>query len=304
MNVAMTKESLPYSNESNLEFFLSCQDHTVSRETFNLYRDKENDLLITLPRPSIQELPGYYDSDDYISHTDSKESMMDRAYQMIKNYSIKKKVNMINGMVPKKGLILDIGCGTGDFLKACQKEGWQVYGIEPNDKARELTDKKIDKKELVSDRIDSFLNTHEGQFDMITMWHVLEHVPNLLEYIEQVKFLLKPEGSLVIAVPNFNSYDAKHYQAHWAAYDVPRHLWHFSEKAIRNIFGKYKFKVVKTLPLLFDSFYVSLLSEKYKAGKTNLLRALQIGLYSNLKAIRSKQYSSLIYLIKNENKAL
>jgi len=297
----MIKQPLPYSNESNLEFFLSCQDHTVSRETFNLYWDKENDLLVTLPQPSIQELPGYYESDDYISHTDSKESAMDRIYQIIKNYSLTKKLSLINGLVSEKGLILDIGCGTGDFLKACQKDGWQVCGIEPNDKARALTAKKIDKEEQVSDKIDSFLQTHKGRFDVITMWHVLEHVPNLLEYIEQVKLLLKPEGSLIVAVPNFKSYDAKHYKQYWAAYDVPRHLWHFSEKAIRNIFGKYNFKVVKTLPLLFDSFYVSLLSEKYKAGKTNLFSAIKIGLYSNLKAMRSKQYSSLIYLIKNEN---
>jgi 2-polyprenyl-3-methyl-5-hydroxy-6-metoxy-1,4-benzoquinol methylase len=266
-----------------------------------LYWDKENDLLVTLPRPSTQELPGYYDSDDYISHTDSKESVMDRIYQIIKNYSISKKLSMINGIVPEKGLILDIGCGTGDFLKACRKDGWRVCGIEPNDKARGLTAKKIDKEELVSDKIDSLLQTHGGKFDVITMWHVLEHVPNLLEYIEQVKLLLKPEGSLIVAVPNFKSYDAKHYKEYWAAYDVPRHLWHFSENAIRNIFEKYNFKVVTTLPLLFDSFYVSLLSEKHKTGKTNLLSAIKIGLYSNLKAMRSKQYSSLIYLIKNKN---
>ena len=300
-NVTMTNEPLPYSDESNLEFFLACQDHTVSRETFNLYWDKENDLLVTLPQPSATALPRYYDSDDYISHTDSKKSGMDRMYQIIKNYSIGKKVGMINGMVAQKGLILDIGCGTGDFLKACQNEGWQVCGIEPNDKARNLTMTKLHEDELVSDSINSFLKTHAGRFDVITMWHVLEHVPNLLEYIEQIKLLLKPDGSLIVAVPNFKSYDAKHYKAYWAAYDVPRHLWHFSEMAIRNIFGKYNFKLVKTFPMLFDSFYVSLLSEKYMTGKTRLLSAIKIGLYSNLKAMRSKQYSSLIYFIKNEN---
>jgi 2-polyprenyl-3-methyl-5-hydroxy-6-metoxy-1,4-benzoquinol methylase len=133
------------------------------------------------------------------------------------------------------------------------------------------------------------------------MWHVLEHVPNLMVYIDQLKLLLKPTGCLVIAVPNFKSYDAVHYKENWAAYDVPRHLWHFSESAIQSLFDRFNFKVVKTLPMVFDSFYVSLLSEKYKTGKSNLLSAFRIGLVSNLKAKSSKQYSSLIYLIKNKD---
>jgi len=297
----MTKEQLPYSDEKKLKFFLACKDHTVSRETFNLFLDEETDLLITLPRPSNQDLPGYYESEDYISHTDSKASLMDRVYQMIKNYSIKKKLKMLNGIKNEKGLILDIGCGTGDFLSACEKEGWSINGIEPNEKARQMAKGKISNGELVSDDIHSFLESHRGQFDVISMWHVLEHVPNLMEYIDQLKLLLKPTGCLVIAVPNFKSYDAVHYKENWAAYDVPRHLWHFSENAIQNLFDRFNFKVVKTLPMVFDSFYVSLLSEKYKTGKSNLLSAFRIGLVSNLKAKSSKQYSSLIYLIKNKD---
>ena len=295
----MKKEQRPYLDKKNLKLFITCKDHTVSRETFNLYLDEENDLLITLPRPSDLELPGYYESEAYISHTDSKESLMDKVYQLIKNYSIKKKLSMINGLTRQKGLLLDIGCGTGDFLATCQKDGWKVKGIEPNDKARDLSEKKLEGKELVSNDINSLLESHQGKFDAITMWHVLEHVPNLMEYIEQLKLLLNPDGLIVIAVPNFKSYDANHYKENWAAYDVPRHLWHFSETAIKHIFGKFDFEVIKTLPLVFDSFYVSLLSEKYKTGKSNLFAAFKTGLLSNLKAWNSKQYSSLIYLIKN-----
>lgn len=295
----MTKERLPYSDENKLKLFLTCKDHSVSRETFNLFLDEKNDLLITLPRPSNKDLPGYYESQDYISHTDSKASLMDRVYQGIKNYSIKKKLKMINELHKKKGLILDIGCGTGDFLAACEEDGWSISGIEPNEKARQLAKRKIRKVESLSQDIHYFLESHKGQFDVITMWHVLEHVPNLMEYIEQLKMLLKPTGCIVVAVPNFKSYDAVHYKEHWAAYDVPRHLWHFSEQAIQSIFGGFNFKVFKTLPMLFDSFYVSLLSEKYKTGRSNLLSAFRIGLLSNLKAKRTNQYSSLIYLIKN-----
>jgi len=295
----MKKEPRPYLDQKNLKLFITCKDHTVSRETFNLYKDEDNDLLITLPRPSDPELPGYYQSEAYISHTDSKESLMDKVYQVIKNYSIKKKLRMINGLTGQRGLLLDIGCGTGDFLVTCQKDGWKVKGIEPNDKARDLSGKKLEKKELVSNDIHSLLESHQGKFDAITMWHVLEHVPNLMEYIQQLKLLLKPDGLIVIAVPNFKSYDANHYKENWAAYDVPRHLWHFSETAIKNIFGKFNFEVVKTLPLIFDSFYVSLLSEKYKTGKSNFFGAFKTGLLSNLKAKSSNQYSSLIYLIKN-----
>jgi len=130
------------------------------------------------------------------------------------------------------------------------------------------------------------------------MWHVLEHVPNLMESIKMLKELLTDDGHLIIAVPNFKSYDANHYKENWAAYDVPRHLWHFSESSIRHIFGKNDFAVIKTLPLIFDSFYVSLLSEKYKTGKSNLINGFVNGLKSNMKASRSGEYSSKIYVLK------
>ena len=295
----MKNEQRRYLDQKNLKLFITCKDHTVSRETFKLYKDEDNDLLITLPRPTDLELPAYYESEAYISHTDSKESLMDKVYQIIKNYSIKKKRSMINGLTRQKGLLLDIGCGTGDFLASCQKDGWKVKGIEPNDKARDLSEKKLDGGKLVYDDINAFLESHQGKFDVITMWHVLEHVPNLMEYIQQLKLLLKPDGLIVIAVPNFKSYDANYYKKYWAAYDVPRHLWHFSETAIKNIFGKFDLEVIKTLPLVFDSFYVSLLSEKYKTGESNFFGAFKTGLLSNLKAKSTNQYSSLIYLIKN-----
>ena len=292
-------EESVYANKEGLKPFLTCTDHTVSRETFGLFLDPENDLLVTFPRPKASELPAYYESEDYISHTDSKKSLMDRVYQIIKNYSIRKKVRLINSLSGSKGKLLDIGCGTGDLLSACEKDGWDISGVEPSKKARELALNKIVSGGSILNDINDISSEQHNSFHVITMWHVLEHVPNLSAYIEKLKKLLVSDGYLIVAVPNFKSYDAKHYKEFWAAYDVPRHLWHFSEKSIKHIFSQHDFEVVDTLPLIFDSFYVSLLSEKYKTGKSNLFSGFKVGLSSNMSARKTKQYSSMIYLIKN-----
>lgn len=281
-------------NNNSLSPHLKCQDYIVTNEIFDLVLDEKLEMLITSPKPKNEDLVKYYESENYISHTDSKTSIFDKIYQGVKSYTISKKVKLINGFMLSEKVILDIGCGTGDFLVSCQKNGWDISGIEPNRNAKTIAEKKLD----TTLRLD--ISEVENQtFDVITMWHVLEHVPNLTEYITQLKSLLKPNGTLLIAVPNYKSFDAKHYGKFWAAYDVPRHLWHFSKKSIRLLFEKEKMKVVKTLPMKFDSFYVSLLSEKYKNKKSNPLKAFFIGLQSNLQAKKTKEYSSLIYIVKN-----
>lgn len=281
------------------EIYLKCKDYTVSGEQFQLLYDKEQDMLITHPAPATSDLGKYYESEEYISHTDSKQSFFDKIYQLVKAYTISKKVKMIRGFCdPKESeiSILDVGCGTGDFMVACKKSGFQVCGIEPSKKAKEIVTSKIK-----ADLFDDLSDLNSQKFDVITMWHVLEHIPNLKDYISKLKSLLKPNGTLIIAVPNFKSYDANYYKEFWAAYDVPRHLSHFSKKTISKLFLKEKMEVVKILPMKFDSYYVSLLSEKYKTGSSNFLKAIYIGFISNLKAIQSKEHSSLIYIIKKSN---
>lgn len=278
---------------SNKKHFLTVKDHSVSKETFDLYHDETTDMLITYPQPSLENLGKYYESEDYISHTDGKRSLFEKAYHFIKGIALKNKLQLINSQQPKKGSVLDIGAGTGDFLAVAKENGWKTVGVEPSDKARAIALKKA--VSFVEDT--SGLESHS--FDVITMWHVLEHVPNLDNQIKELKRLLKPSGTLIVAVPNFKSFDAKHYGTFWAAYDVPIHFWHFSKKAIKMLFEKEGMELEKVLPMKFDSFYVSLLSEKYKHGKMNFVKAFFIGLQSNIKAKQNFEYSSHIYVLKN-----
>ena len=278
---------------SNKKHFLTVIDHSVSKETFDLYYDQDLDLLITSPQPSPENLGRYYESNDYISHTDSKRSLFEKAYHFVKGIALKNKLNLINNCSSSKGNLLDIGAGTGDFLFTAKQNGWETIGVEPSEKAKGIA---IGKGIKFSDSTQD-LESHS--FDVITMWHVLEHVPNLEIQIKELKRLVKPNGTIIIAVPNFKSYDAKYYGKFWAAFDVPIHFWHFSKTAIQLLFEKENIKLEKVLPMKFDSFYVSLLSEKYKKGKMNFVKAIWIGLVSNWKAKSSLEYSSHIYVLKN-----
>lgn len=281
-------------NNTNLTPYLTVVDHSVSKETFELLYDSELDMLITHPQPSLEKLPSYYESEDYISHTDNKRSMFEKMYHIVKSRALKNKLELINSLSRDKGNILDIGAGTGEFLLVAKNDGWKTYGIEPSEKAKSIGEKKG------ISFYEDFSTFEKNSFDVITMWHVLEHVPNLEETIAQLYQYIKPSGTIIIAVPNFKSYDAKYYKEYWAAYDVPIHLWHFSKTAIRKLFLKHNLELERIIPMKFDSFYVSLLSEKYKNGKMNYFKAFFIGLKSNFLGKRNKEYSSHIYLIRQK----
>lgn len=273
--------------------FLIVKDYSVSKETFSLLYNKEYDILKTEPTPSVDVLGKYYESDDYISHTDSKRSLFEKLYHFVKVRAIKSKVALVTKENKSKGNLLDIGAGTGDFLNEANKQGWTTLGYEPNNSAKILAENKG-----VVFTEDIFVLPN-ASFDVITMWHVLEHVPNLEEYIANLKRLLKPSGTIIIAVPNYKSFDAQYYGRFWAAYDVPRHLWHFSKSSIKRLFSDHDLKLFHVKPMWFDSFYVSMLSEKYKTGKMSLIKGGLVGLRSNVYGILKKEYSSHIYIIKN-----
>lgn len=279
-------------NIENLKKYLTVTDYSVSKEVFDLYYNEEYDMLITHPQPDLSQLDTYYDNPNYISHTDNNRSLFEKMYQFVKSIALKNKLDLINSLQKEKGKLLDIGAGTADFLSVAQTDGWSTIGFEPNAKAK---NKGIQKGiSYISD----LKEAEEHSFDVITLWHVLEHVPNLESHLQELKRLIKPSGTIIVAVPNFKSYDALYYGKFWAAFDVPIHFWHFSKKAIRLCFQHIEMEIVQILPMKFDSYYVSLLSEKYKTGNMNFIKAFCIGWLSNLKAKRSYEYSSHIYVLK------
>jgi 2-polyprenyl-3-methyl-5-hydroxy-6-metoxy-1,4-benzoquinol methylase len=276
----------------NLEPFLDCKDYTVSGEVYQVKKHVGFDLLVTVPVP--KNIAKYYKSENYISHTDSKKSLLDKVYQIVKNITLKRKLNLINSFKTSSKNILDVGAGTGDFLKICRNNSWNVYGTEPSLGARNIAAKKA---VILQEDLSKIKNQ---KFDVITLWHVLEHVEDLQDYISKLNHLLSEEGRLLIAVPNFKSDDSKYYQEHWAAFDVPRHLWHFSQTSISKLFSDVNMIIEKTIPMKFDAYYVSLLSEKYKSGKMNPIKSLYRGFVSNWKAKKTNEYSSIIYVLKKQ----
>ena len=267
---------------------MTTKDFLVSGKEFRLLRDTSRDLLQTDPVP--ENLASYYKSKDYISHTDSRKGILASLYQSVKKYTIRRKIKLFNKYAGDNKSLLDIGAGTGDLLLAAKKDGYEAYGTEPDAEAREKAGTKgVVLKESVS---------FERKFKLISLWHVLEHFPDPDEEIRNIKSYLEDDGTLFVAVPNFNSYDADYYREFWAAYDVPRHLWHFSKYALKKLFQKHQMKIVDIRPMPFDAFYVSLLSEKYRSGKSKYLKAFAVGALSNIKARRSGEYSSLLYIVQ------
>lgn len=283
------------------EFFtlFSCVDHTFSHETFVLRECTNCKLLITTPRPSEKELARYYLSDSYISHSNSTSSLVDVVYKAARHFTLKWKYDLVKNNVasnlPFK--LLDFGCGTGDFIKKCKHQGNEVEGVEPSDIARYQAQQKTGA--TIADSIQNISNT----FDVITLWHVLEHIPDPNKIIQELLKRMNDSGTIFIAVPNHLSYDAMKYKEKWAGYDVPRHLWHFSPGNMELLLKKNNLTQVKILPMKLDAFYVSMLSEKYKSGNqniTSIMKGFLSGIRSNQFARQNNNYSSLIYIARKK----
>ena len=286
----------PVCQQSEFVPYQSCKDNTVSGEVFNIVTCQSCGFHFTNPRPSEASIGRYYQSENYISHSNTKKGLMDKIYHLVRNFTLKGKLTLINKQQPNKGKLLDIGCGTGMFLKVCQDNGWNVTGIEPDKGASQLANEQG--LNVIKPTIWQLNQTE--QYEVITMWHVLEHVHQLQQCVEWLRNHLTTNGTLIIAVPNLNAYDAQQYQEQWAAFDVPRHLYHFSQQDMKRLFESKGFHIQKILPMYFDSFYVSMLSSKYKNGKIGYWESFINGLASNWKARSSSEYSSLIYVIKHQ----
>ena len=288
--------SCPVCDGNSFTPSLTTQDYSVSQETFTIKKCNSCGFQMTSPRPPETELGRYYQSENYISHSHRPTSLMDRVYWFARQFALRTKYHLINESNPQT--ILDYGCGTGLFLEFCKKNGKIVTGVEPSPTARALAENKIEPQSVHED-----LSTIQEPFDTITLWHVLEHVPDLNNTIRHLKTLLKPNGNLLIAVPNVTSWESNIYGKYWAAYDVPRHLWHFEPATITRLFQQHDFTMTKLVPMKLDSFYISLLSEKYRRNhKINLfgmISAGKNGFISNHKAQNTGAYSSLIYIFQH-----
>lgn len=284
-------EKCPVCGDKDQEHYITCKDYTVSGEHFNIVSCKGCDFKFTSPRPVDSVIGDYYKSEDYVSHSNTKKGLINKLYHAVRTRTLRAKLALISSYV-SRGTILDYGCGTGMFLKTCKEAGWNCYGLEPDsDAARIAAGQGL--------KVKSTKAALEGEkYDIITLWHVLEHITDLHETLEFFKQKLSDTGTLIIAVPNYSSWDAKHYKEHWAGYDVPRHIYHFNLDSITRLLKSFGFKLSDTKPMKFDSYYVSLLSEKYKTGSMNYIHAFFNGLRSNLNAGNSSGYSSVIYIFK------
>ena len=285
----------PVCGNTNHSPYLNGIDYFLTKQPFTIVACKECGFRFTNPRPDQFEIIPYYQTENYIAHDTSKGSLLESIYKFIRKIALANKFNIIKSF-PGGKTILDIGCGTGEFLNYCKIKGYTAIGIEPNSKARTFAKEKYG----LTVKEETYLSElPTASIDVITLWHVLEHVHLLPEYLERIFRLLKPEGTLLIALPNSNSWDANKYKQFWAAFDLPRHLYHFTPQSLKMLVEKNKFILNKTLPLKFDSYYISLLSEKYMSGHHNYIQAFINGLVSNFYAkSHQNNYSSLIYICK------
>lgn len=289
----------PACKSKNIHSAISAKDYTVSHESFTIWHCDTCSFRFTQDIPDIHEIKPYYQSNSYVSHSDTKEGIINQLYHLVRNYTLGTKSSLIQKVTGlATGNLLDIGAGTGAFANKMQQKGWEVIGLEPDETARMQAQKNYALQLAIPSSINEMMNE---SFHAITLWHVLEHVHDLEGYWHHFSRLIAFNGKLVIAVPNYTSLDAKKYGAYWAAYDVPRHLYHFSPKAMEQMAIQFGFRLVKIQPMWFDSFYVSMLSELYKNGKPNLLSACWQGLLSNLNALLDhRKCSSVIYIFEKK----
>jgi 2-polyprenyl-3-methyl-5-hydroxy-6-metoxy-1,4-benzoquinol methylase len=287
--------SCPVCSSTSINPLLTIKDHSVSKEEYVVWQCASCELRFTQDVPDADSIGQYYQSEDYISHTNTEKGFINKLYQRVRNFTLEQKAGLIKKYTKPKGNLLDLGAGTGAFLATMKGKGWNITGVEPDEGARQQAKKLFD---LHLKTPNVLPQLPDASFDAITLWHVLEHVHQLHDYIEQLKRLLKGDGKIFIAVPNYTSVDAQQYGNYWAAYDVPRHLYHFAPRSIQKLMQLHELKVIEQKPMWFDSFYISLLSSKYKKGSSAWIGAGFTGLRSNLNALMNKnRCSSLIYII-------
>ena len=286
----------PWCGSDKAQINLWLKDDFLSKEDFHICECLNCGLLYTMPRPSKEKIGEYYKSEEYYSHQENKKGFIPRLYENVKKVNLKHKYELAtNGLTT--GKLLDIGCGVGDFLHTAEAHGWQCTGVEPSEEAKAIARQRTQAKLMSSEDQEQL---PDASFDVITMWHVLEHVDDLRWQVTQLQRLIKPNGRIVIALPNYKSYDGQFYKEHWAAYDVPRHLSHFNRTTIAKILKTNDLKLIKTDKLKWDAYYISYMSEQYKIHKLPLVKGVYRGWLSNIKARQSGEWSSVVYIFEKK----
>ena len=269
------------------------KDYLVTGDSFEVHLDLQTQIAETVPAPSSVKLAQYYDSSEYISHGNQKRGWIDHLYSFVQRIMLKQKERWLSKYVKESKRYLDFGCGTGALIHHLNKNNWEACGVEPSEKARNFSS--------VTDCLYSSLaSLPQTNFDIIALWHVLEHLPDPTSSLKEFHAQLKQGGYLFLALPNFNSFDANYYKDYWAAYDVPRHLWHFSAQGITQLCDQCGLELVASKGLLLDAFYVSYLSEQHQKSKAAFIKGICVGLWSNLKACFTKEHSSKLYIFKKK----
>lgn len=286
----------PWCGSDKAQINLWLKDEFLSKEDFHICECLSCGLLYTMPRPSKDKIGAYYKSEEYYSHQENKKGFIPKVYEAVKKVNLKYKYKLATYGI-NQGKLLDIGCGVGDFLHTAEEHEWDCTGVEPSEEAKFIARKRIKANVITSDEMEQIPDV---TFDLITMWHVLEHVDDLKWQVDQLERLVKPQGRIVIAVPNYKSYDAQFYKELWAAYDVPRHLSHFNKTTLTKIFKSKGLELIKTEKLIWDAYYISYMSEQYKHHSLPLLKGAFRGLVSNMKARRSGEWSSMVYIFERK----
>lgn len=295
----ITLTCCPVCGSTQLEKAFDAIDYFSSGEAFPVSECSHCGFRFTNNVPDEEHIGKYYDSPEYISHSDTKKGITNKLYHFFRKRMLRRKVNIVARHISGKPVrLLDVGCGTGYFIQAAQQKGWKVSGIEKDEKARQSASLRsgVDVKDN-----NALWSMEQSSYDVITLWHVLEHLEKLNETISKINEILSPKGTVVIALPNCSSYDAHFYKEQWAAYDIPRHLWHFTPVTVEKILAKHGLRVIKKIRMPLDAFYISMLSEKYKGSTTlaQFVRACLIGTIGFLKSLSDiGQSSSIIYIVK------
>lgn len=284
----------PLCGSNQLRPVAEVKDFSVTHQFFSLLECSECTLRFTQNAPTAATIAPYYQFEQYISHTNTNKGLVNKIYQVVRKFTGRQKRKLIEKASGRTGgALLDIGCGTGFFASTMQRAGWTVTAVEPDAGARKIASEQFG---VAAHDSDHLYQLTEAQFDVITLWHVLEHMHQLQEVVAQLRKLLNPDGTIFIAVPNYTSYDATEFGACWAAYDVPRHLYHFTPRSMRTLLSAHQLMLTDLFPMWFDSFYVSLLSTSYRSGRPAYINAFITGLISNLRALGDREKcSSIIY---------